>query len=74
MKPKNLAVSVLCGLLFLGPLGGLAGTQVHQTSDDHFEVILNRSSATPVTALQVTDLHLGKKDFWKQDLTTFERI
>jgi 3',5'-cyclic AMP phosphodiesterase CpdA len=74
MKSKYLATSLLSGLLCLGPVCGMGETRIRKTADDHFEVMLNRSSAAPVTALQVTDLHLGKKDFWKQDLTTFKRI
>jgi len=74
MKSNIFAASLLSSWLCLGPVCGMGEPRIHKTADDHFEVILNRSFVTPVTALQVTDLHLGKKDFWKQDLTTFKRI
>lgn len=74
MKIKIVATGLLTWLLFLQPAGVRGEAQIRKEADDHFEVILNRSSDKPVTVLQVTDLHLGKKGFWRQDLTTFKRI
>lgn len=74
MRTKTLAACVISCLLCLWSASGFGETRIRKTADDHFEVILNRSSKAPVTALQVTDLHLGKMDFWRQDLTTFKRI
>lgn len=74
MRTKNCQRCVISCLLCLWVASGFGETQIRKTADDHFQVILDRSSAKPVTALQVTDLHLGKKDFWRQDLTTCKRI
>jgi 3',5'-cyclic AMP phosphodiesterase CpdA len=74
MKARILALALLPVLL--NPLAASAagGTEIRREAEDRFQVILNRSSDRPITLLQVTDLHLGKKDFWRQDLTTFKRI
>jgi 3',5'-cyclic AMP phosphodiesterase CpdA len=74
MKARILALALLP--LLLNPLAASAagGTEIRREAEDHFQVILNRASDRPITLLQVTDLHLGKKDFWRQDLTTFKRI
>ncbi len=56
------------------PAHARAAVEVRRDADDHFEVILNRTDDRPISILQVTDLHLGKMDFWKQDLTTCRRV
>jgi len=74
MKTRILALALL--LLLLNPLTASAagGTEIRREADDHFQVVLNHASDSPITLLQVTDLHPGKMDFWRQDLTTFKRI
>jgi len=51
-----------------------AQTSISRLSDDLFEVQLNNQNEKEIRILQVTDLHLGKNGFWKQDLTSFKRI
>ena len=64
--------------LLLAILSGLtpifAQTTISRLSDDQFEILLNDRNCKDIRILQVTDLHLGKKGFWKQDLTSFKRI
>ena len=57
----------------LFPVFAFAGKNVQQLADDHFQVQLADTVQT-VRILQITDTHLGKDGFWKQDLTTFRRI
>ena len=74
MKARFLAFALLPLLLIPSAASGAEGAEIRREADDHFQVILNRASDRPITLLQVTDLHLGKKDFWRQDLTTCKRI
>ena len=57
MKTKILATCLLSYLLFLWPASGHGEAEIRKDADDHFEIILNRSSDKPITVLQVTDLH-----------------
>ena len=74
MKPNVFVTSLGWVLLFLLPTRGWGETEIRKVATDHFEVILNGHSCGPIRVLQVTDLHLGKMDFWKPDLATFKRI
>ena len=47
---------------------------VRQLADDHFSITLAGIETDPVRMLQVTDLHLGQKGLWRDDLTSFRRI
>lgn len=57
-------VLLFCGLLY--------AQSIQKFSDDSFEITISQTDSIKV--LQVTDLHLGKEGFWKQDLSTFRRI
>ena len=74
MKARFLAFALLPLLLNPWAASGAGGAEIRREADDHFQVVLNRASDSPITLLQVTDLHLGKMDFWRQDLTTCRRI
>jgi 3',5'-cyclic AMP phosphodiesterase CpdA len=74
MKSQVLGFALLPLLLVPLATCGACGAEPRRVADDHFEVIHNRRTDSSITLLQVTDLHLGKKDFWRQDLTTFKRI
>lgn len=49
---------------------------IKQHADDKFEIEISRSSSSPISILQVTDLHLGSSDEgkWEKDIITFRRI
>jgi 3',5'-cyclic AMP phosphodiesterase CpdA len=49
-----------------------AQTSIEKKSDDTFEITVSETES--IKMLQVTDIHLGKVGFWKQDLSTFRRI
>lgn len=63
-------------LLFLSVFIVFGQRKINQLSTDHFEVELTKDRNTPITILQVTDLHLGSTDEgkWRKDLITFQRI
>lgn len=69
---KTLLVSIF--LIINGWQTLAAQTNLFRISDDLFEIQMNDSLDHEIRILQVTDLHLGKEGFWKQDLTTFKRI
>lgn len=50
--------------------------EISQHDTDHFQIRINKPSSSPITILQVTDLHLGSTDEgkWKKDIITFRRI
>ena len=51
-----------------------AQTQIIKTSENSWIVALEKTNLSEIRLLQVTDLHLGKNGFWKEDLATFRRI
>lgn len=61
-------------LIFTVVRSNAAIPEIHRLTDDHFEIILPKGGDSSIRILQATDLHLGKKGFWKQDLRTFRRI
>ncbi len=65
---------ILIFLINFGSFNLLAQATISKISDDLFEVQINDSVNEEIRILQVTDLHLGKNGFWKQDLTSFKRI
>lgn len=73
MKNKFKLFSFFAFFAFLA-VPSFARPKIIKISDDQFEIRLNDAKADEIRILQVTDLHLGKKGFWKQDLTSFRRI
>jgi len=61
-------------MINFGSFNLLAQTMISKISDDLFELQINDPTSKAIRILQVTDLHLGKDGFWKQDLTSFKRI
>ena len=51
-----------------------AQTSVRWIGADHFEIILENYESDSIKILQVTDLHIGSKGKWRDDLNTFLRI
>jgi 3',5'-cyclic AMP phosphodiesterase CpdA len=69
--PKSL---IFIFLINFASFNLFAQTSISRLSDDLYEVQINNQNEKEIRVLQVTDLHLGKKGFWKQDLTSFKRI
>ena len=59
-------------LFFAGLPVVLAESSLKRIDDDHFQIVFDHEKE--ISFLQVTDLHLGKNRFWKQDLATCARI
>jgi 3',5'-cyclic AMP phosphodiesterase CpdA len=51
-----------------------AQIQIKKNTNDHWTVSLVEAEVSGIRLLQVTDLHLGKNGFWKEDLASFRRI
>ncbi|WP_339706423.1 metallophosphoesterase [uncultured Kriegella sp.] len=49
---------------------------IHKVDSDQYRIDISKEDGSPVTILQVTDLHLGSTDEgkWKRDLETCRRI
>jgi len=47
---------------------------IRKIDDDHFEIILEIDGLDSIKILQVTDLHLGSRGHWRDDLNTYNRI
>lgn len=64
-------------IIFIFPNTGAFGqASIEVLSEDRFEIIIEDDENSPITILQVTDLHLGgtNDEKWKKDLITFRRI
>jgi predicted MPP superfamily phosphohydrolase len=73
MNAFSKTVVSICLICFVS-INLFAQTSISRLSDDLYEVQLNNQNEKEIRILQVTDLHLGKVGFWKQDLTSFKRI
>ena len=51
-----------------------AQSLIRRLESDQFEIVLEKFDSDSITILQVTDLHLGSRGHWKDDLNTFHRI
>lgn len=63
--------------IFLISLSNAFGQRsITKRADDRFAIELDRASDSPITILQVTDLHIGSTDEgkWKKDIISFRRI
>ncbi len=69
---KVLVISIL--LLLFSTIITEAQFITSKLADDHFEIILDKSITDSIKILQVTDLHLGHSERWRDDLNTFNRI
>ena len=52
----------------------IAQSSIRWLDGDHFEIVVNKVDSDSIRILQVTDLHLGSKGHWKDDLNTLHRI
>ena len=71
-------LKVLCVLvLFIFSCSTVNGQRaINKEDSDRYSIEINNEDGSPVTILQVTDLHLGSTDEgkWKRDLETCRRI
>ena len=51
-----------------------AQSLIRRLESDQFEIVLEESKSDSIKILQVTDLHLGSRGHWQDDLNTFRRI
>ncbi len=51
-----------------------AQSLIRRIESDQFEIVIEESDSHSILILQVTDLHLGSRGHWKDDLNTFHRI
>lgn len=61
-------------VLSLLPLNITAQSLIRRIESDHFEITIENSKLDSIKILQVTDLHIGSRGHWKDDLNTFNRI
>lgn len=51
-----------------------AQIKINRLSDSHFQITVQNINSDSIRILQVTDLHLGSRGHWRDDLRTFNRI
>lgn len=63
-------------VLFISYSHAFGQRSIKKVSDDKFEIEIDRDNNSPITILQVTDLHLGGtgEGKWEKDLITLQRI
>lgn len=76
MINKKLQTTSFIFLLILNSYIVRGQRTIHKVGQDHFNIQIDRSTSSPITILQVTDLHLGSthEGKWKRDLETCRRI
>jgi len=47
---------------------------IQRLEDDHFKITFQNIDSDSIRILQVTDLHMGSKGYWQDDLRTYNRI
>ena len=50
------------------------GTEIQRVRSDEFRVVLGDSENDDIRILQLTDQHMGKMGFWREDLSTLRRM
>ena len=72
-KSKYIIILLLLTISFSHVFGQRS---IKKLSKDKFEIEIARANGSPITILQVTDLHLGSSEEgkWKKDLITLQRI
>ena len=48
--------------------------KIRRTSSDQFQICLAESRERSIRILQLTDQHMGKKGFWREDLSALRRM
>jgi 3',5'-cyclic AMP phosphodiesterase CpdA len=73
---KNNQIVAISILVILMSLTNIITAQpsVRRLASDHFEIVMEQIDSDSIRILQVTDLHLGSRGHWKDDLNTFHRI
>lgn len=47
--------------------------KIHQIRSDHYQIYLEDTGENGIRILQLTDQHMGKMGFWREDLSTLRR-
>jgi 3',5'-cyclic AMP phosphodiesterase CpdA len=55
-------------------LNVFAQSLIRRIESDQFEIVMENSNSDSIRILQVTDLHLGSRGHWRDDLNTFHRV
>jgi len=69
----NLSITVL-GILLFSQIESSAQSHIQKIADDQINITLEKTDIEWISILQVTDLHLGGKGKWNDDINTFRRI
>ena len=73
IRLSYLSTTVLA-LFLSSQIESSAQSRIEKIASDQFCITINSSDNEGISMLQLTDLHLGGKDKWKDDSTTFRRI
>ena len=60
--------------MFLGFINNDAQSVIQRPEEDHFKITIQNLDSDSVRILQVTDLHMGSRGHWLDDLRTYNRI
>lgn len=74
MKRITYITITLLGILLFSQPESSAQTLIHKISEDQINITIEKSDTGGINILQFTDLHLGGKGKWKDDINTFRRI
>ena len=64
----------LLALFLSSQIESSAQSRIEKIASDQINITINKSDTEGIGILQVTDLHLGGKGKWKDDINTFRRI
>ncbi len=71
---KIFYAAVMTVYVFLFSAGINAQPVIQRLEDDHFKITVQNLDTDSIRILQVTDLHLGSRGHWRDDLRTYNRI
>lgn len=74
MKRTTYITILILGIFILSQKESSAQTHILKIADDQINIIITRTDIEGISILQFTDLHLGGKGKWKDDINTFRRI
>ena len=74
MKKTTYITILILGIFILSQKESSAQTHILKIADDQINIIITRTDIEGISILQFTDLHLGGKGKWKDDINTFRRI
>jgi len=64
---------IIASLVIIHSSNAKPVSKIQRSADDRYQLQLSKSRDEQIIILQVTDQHLGKKGFWRQDLETCRR-